>query len=102
MKAPLGPDGLPQVRLVQDYKPLNEFTPELYDFNQHKTPRISDVLDSSKGHTIFSGIDFSNAFNQILLKEDRCKTNFSSDMGNFQYISAPYGLRNMPLLFVLP
>ena len=74
-KAPLGPDGLPQVRLVQDYRPLNEVTPVLYGFSQHKVPLISNILDSLRGHTLFSGIDFSQAFNQLLVREQDLEKN---------------------------
>jgi len=99
-KAPLGPDGLPPIRLVQDYRQLNTLQKPIYGYSQHTVPLVSEILDSLRGHSVFSSLDFSMAYAQILLKEeDREKSCFASPIGNFQYIGCSFGLRNLPVLF---
>ena len=87
------------LRIVLDYRQVNaKSIPANY-----RLPLIQESLDElgrSKPE-VFSQLDLRSGFHNVYVKaEDRPKTAFHvPNMGQFQWVRAPFGLRNMPLTF---
>lgn len=82
--------------LVLDYRQLNENTvPDMSPI-----PRIEDMLDQLKGNTVFSTIDATDGFWQVLMEEKSKKyTGFVVDNKHYQWRAMPMGPTNSPSTF---
>lgn len=78
-------------RLVINYIPLNASTIR----NSYAGPHVHDIFGVIQGKQFFSVMDCSQGFYQIQVDpRDKHKTAFSTPLGNFQFIRAPFGARN--------
>lgn len=80
-------------RLVGDYRKLNSLTiPDVYSIHQ-----LHDSNSKLHGSSVFSKIDLKRAYHQIpMAEEDIPKTAISTPLGNYEYTTLPFGLRNAP------
>ena len=79
-----------------DYRRLNAVTIR----NSYPIPRISDLIESFKGATIFTRLDLRSAYNLVRVKEgDEYLTAFRTPLGHYEYLVMPFGLRNAPSVF---
>lgn len=86
-----------EVRLCGDYKvTLNQNL----KMERYVLPRIEDLFEKLSGGVIFSKIDLTSAYQQILLdKSSQELTTISTHMGLFKYIRCPYGINTLPAIF---
>lgn len=84
------------LQLCVDYRALNKVTTR----DSYPLPKISEILDSMAGSTIFSTLDATSRYHQILLSpKDREKTAFAWKNGLYEYTRMPFGLTNAPATF---
>jgi len=89
-------DGTPKLRLVIDYKKLNENT--ISDRNPMQAPSV--ILSNLGKAKYFSTIDLEYGFHKILMNEpDIQKTSFSINNGKYEFLRMPFGLTNAPRIF---
>ena len=83
-------------RVVIDYRHLNANTvPDYYPI-----PRIDNLLDYLSGQMIFSTLDATDGFWQILMESYSKKyTGFMVGAQHFQWKVMPMGLTNSPTMF---
>lgn len=63
-------------------------------------PKIEDIYATLSGGVIFSKLDFSNAYLQIMLApEYRKYTTINTHQGLYQYRRLPYGVASAPAIF---
>merc|ERR1711893_274924 len=84
-------------RICVDYRKLNELTVP----DGHALPRLDDSLDQLKGAIVYSTLDMTMGYHQVLVaEEDRDKTAFVDGRGNhLRYVTMPFGLNNAPATF---
>jgi len=84
------------LRLVVDYRPLNENTIR----DSYPLPLINDMLENLSKGKVFSKLDLRSAYNLVRIKEgDEHKTAFTCKFGHFEYLVMPFGLKNAPAVF---
>lgn len=88
--------GNPKLRMVIDFRKLNEITiPDRYPI-----PDTSVILANLGKSAFFTTLDLKSGFHQILLAEkDRQKTAFNVNNGKYEFLRLPFGLRNAPSIF---
>jgi len=80
-------DGTPKLRLVIDYKKLNENT--IVDRYPVQDPSV--ILSNLGKAKYFSTIDLESGFHQILMNEpDIQKTSFSLNNGKYEFLRMPF------------
>jgi hypothetical protein len=81
---------------VVDYRKLNSFTvPDRYPL-----PLIQELVDKVRNTRIFSKVDVRAGYNNIRVKEgDEHKTAFKTNMGLYENMVMPFGLKNAPAVF---
>ena len=84
-------------RMVIDYaQTVNRVTP----LDAYPLRLASDLLDQISQYSIFSYIDWKDAFHQFRLKsEERHLTAFEADQKLWEFKTIPFGLRNSPAAF---
>ena len=80
-------------RMCIDYRKLNETTVR----DIYPLPNIPVILEAMSTGTIFTKLDLSQGFHQLLVyPPDRYKTGFICHRGLFHYVRMPFGLVNAP------
>nr|KYP60027.1 Transposon Ty3-G Gag-Pol polyprotein [Cajanus cajan] len=80
-------------RLFVDYRQLNKLI--------IKNKLIDDLMDQLKGASMFSKIDLRSGYHQIMVKEsDIPKTAFKTRYGHYEYVVMPFGVTNVPTVFM--
>merc|ERR1711893_445229 len=84
-------------RICVDYRKLNDLTVP----DGHALPRLDDSLDQLRGATVYSTLDMTMGYHQVLVaEEDRDKTAFVDGRGHhLRYVTMPFGLNNAPATF---
>ena len=85
-----------RLRLCVDYRAINSVTRPM----RYPLPRIEDILDSLGGATVFSRLDLKSGYHQLRMAPNHIhKTAFITKFGHFEYVTAPFGLKNLPSYF---
>jgi len=85
------------MKLCVDYRQLNKVTIK----NRYPLPRIDDLMDQLVGAEVFSKIDLRSGYHHIRLKaEDISKTAFKMRYGHYEYSVMPFGVTNVPGVFM--
>ena len=85
-----------KLRLVCDYRALNAQTVR----DRFPTPTAADLISSTTGGRLFSKIDLLAGFHQLRVREsDIHKTAFVTPRGQYEWLTAPFGLSATPSAF---
>ena len=77
--------------MCADYTDLNRVCPK----DAYPLPNIDKLVDNSSGYKLLSFMDAYSGYNQIpMAEEDKKKTAFMTESGNYYYNVMPFGLRN--------
>ena len=85
-----------KLRLVQDYRKINEWTVK----NQYSLPLISELIACVKGSSLFTKFDVRWGYNNVCIEEgDQWKAAFITNQGLFEPNMMFFGLTNSPATF---
>jgi hypothetical protein len=85
------------LRLCIDYRDLIHATVK----NRYLMPRIDDFFDQMKGAVVFANIDLQLGYHRLRIKEgDIPKTTFRTQFGHYDFVTVPFGLTNVPVVFM--
>lgn len=86
-----------KIRLCGDYKMT--VNPKI-DVDQYPLPRTAELFTTLTGGKIFSKIDLSNAYQQMVL-EDRARdlVTINTHRGLYRYCRLPFGVASAPAIF---
>ena len=85
------------MRLCIDYQKLNQVTIK----NKYLLLRIDDLFDQLRNSKVFSKIDLKFGYHQLKIKtEDIAKTAFRTWFGHYEFQLMPFGLTNVPTVFM--
>ena len=89
------PDG--SVCICGDYKVTINAVAKL---ETYPLPKIEDLFTALSGGTVFSKLDLSHAYQQIVVHEDsRQYTTINTHKGLFRYQRLPFGIASAPAIF---
>ncbi|GJY04018.1 putative reverse transcriptase domain-containing protein [Tanacetum coccineum] len=84
-------------RMCIDYRELNKLTVK----NRYPLPRIDDLFDQLQGSSVYSKIDLRSGYHQLRIKEEDIPiTAFRTRYGHFEFQVIPFGLTNVPVVFM--
>ena len=85
-----------RLRLVQDYRKLNEYTVK----NRYPLPLATDIVNRLRGAKFFTKFDVRWGYNNIRIKRgDEWKAAFTTNRGLFEPQVMLFGLTNSPTTF---
>ena len=85
------------LRLCINYRQLNKMTIK----NKYTLPRINDLFNRVGGTEIFSKLDLRSGYHQVRIKyEDISKTTYRTRYGHYKFFFIPFGLTNVPTIFM--
>src|SRR5882672_8611930 len=85
-----------KLRPVQDYRRLNEWTIR----NRYPLPLIPQLINRTRGRTLFTKFDVRWGYNNVRIKEgDEWKAAFITNEGLFEPLVMFFGLTNSPATF---
>ena len=85
-----------KLRLVQDYRKLNDITVK----NQYPLPLATDIINKLRGAKIFTKFDVRWGYHNVRIKEgDEWKAAFITNRGLFEPHVMYFGLTNSPATF---
>ena len=80
-------------RMCIDYRKLNAITVT----DPFPLPRMDDIMDRMNSSVVFSKIDKSSSYYQILMHpRSVALTAFSTPNGHYEFLRLPFGLKNAP------
>ena len=84
-------------RPVVDYRKLNSIT----ESDWYPLYLIQELVDKVQNAKLFMKVDVQKGYNSIRVKEgDKHKAAFKTNMGLFEPVVMPFGLRNAPAVSV--
>eukprot|EP00854_Cymbomonas_tetramitiformis_P005366 gene5366-biopygen5367 len=87
------PSNPKELRLVIDYRQINEITVK----DRYPLPDVQSLIDNLQGATIFSTGDALWGFWQVPMEEDAIdKTTMTTPFGAYEWLVMPMGLSNSP------
>ncbi|XP_037931955.1 uncharacterized protein K02A2.6-like [Teleopsis dalmanni] len=91
----LKPNG--EIRICGDYKTtINKY---LHDY-KYPLPRIEEIFTSLEGGELFTKLDLSNAYNQLILDEkSQLLCTWSTHLGTFKMKRMPFGIKPAASIF---
>ena len=85
-----------EYRLCVDYREINKITAPMV----RPIPRIDELLAEAGRKKYFTRIDLKDAFFHVFIEENSIRyTAFIVASGQYEFLVAPFGLRNSPLVF---
>ncbi|GJU96692.1 putative reverse transcriptase domain-containing protein [Tanacetum coccineum] len=80
-----------------NYWELNKLTVK----NRYPLTRINDLFDQLQGSSVYSKIDLRSGYHQLRIRdEDIPKTAFRMCYGHYEFQVIPFGLTNVPAVFM--
>ncbi|GKC55960.1 putative reverse transcriptase domain-containing protein [Tanacetum coccineum] len=84
-------------RMYIDYRELNKLTMK----NRYPLSRIDDLFDQLQGSKVYSKIDLISSYHQLRVwEEDIPKTVFRTRYDHYEFQVIPFGLTNVPAVFM--
>ena len=85
------------IRICGDYKVTVNTVSKL---DHYPLPKVNDLFTAMSGGKLFTKLDLSHAYQQLLLSEDSKKyTTINTSKGLFQYERLPFGISSAPAIF---
>nr|GEZ97475.1 putative reverse transcriptase domain-containing protein [Tanacetum cinerariifolium] len=80
-----------------DHQELNKLTVK----NRYPLLRIDDLFDQLQGSSVYSKINFRSGYHQLRVREeDILNTAFRTRYGHYEFQVIPFGLTNVPAVFM--
>lgn len=86
-------DGVVQYRVCVDFRKLNQVSVG----DTYPLPNITDILDQLGKSKYYTTLDLAQGYHQVQMHPAHtAKTAFPTDMGHFEFLRVPFGLKGTP------